>query len=320
MPGETPLVFWFAFNAVVLSLLALDLFLFHRNPHPVSGREAALWSAFWILLSLGLNVLIWKAMGPTLALEFLTGYLIEVSLSVDNIFVFVLIFGYFRVPAAYQHRVLFWGIVGALVMRGMMIWLGVTLIENFAWMFYVFGAFLVFTGIKMATSGGESVDPEHNPLVRLCCRLFPMSKTYAGGNFVVREGSRTMLTPLALVLVMVESTDLLFALDSIPAIVAITQHKFIIYTSNVCAILGLRALYFLLAAVVTKFVYLRFGLAAILTFIGIKMLIADFIHLPTEVALGAVAACLLLSVAASLLFPPGKEDVPRSPGTKGAEE
>lgn len=306
---ETPLIFWIVFNGAVIFLLAVDLFLFHRQPHALSAREAAFWSLFWIGLSVGFNILVWKWRGPQIGLEFLTGYLIEYSLSVDNIFVFVLIFSYFKVPAEFQHRVLFWGIIGALVMRGLMIWLGVSLIEAFHWVLYIFGLFLVVTGLRMLRESEDSVDPEHNPMVRLCCHLFPMKRTYQGASFVISEGGRWFLTPLALVLVMVESTDLVFALDSIPAVIAITKHPFIIYTSNVCAILGLRSLYFLLAGCVQKFVYLRYALAAILTFIGVKMLIAEWVHIPNPLALGIVALCLIAAGVASFLYPPKLPEV-----------
>lgn len=308
---ETPLVFWVAFNGVVLLLLAVDLFVFHRHAHAVSTREAAIWTSVWVTLSLLFNAFVWRWKGPATGLEFLTGYLVEYALSVDNIFVFVLIFAFFKVPAAFQHRVLFWGIIGALVMRGLMIWLGVTLIDSFHWMLYLFGAFLIFTGIKMAVQEDNNVEPEHNPLVKVCRRFFPITAAYEGARFAVRHQGRLMLTPLAIVLVMVESTDLLFALDSIPAIIAITEDPFIIYTSNVCAILGLRSLYFLLASVVHKFVYLKYGLAAILTFIGLKMVTADLVTakfgspVPTGYSLGFIAVCLVVSILASVWFRPG---------------
>jgi tellurite resistance protein TerC len=311
---ETPLIFWVAFNVVVLCLLAVDLFVFHRHAHAVTSREAAVWTSVWVTLSLLFNAFVWQWKGPQVGIEFLTGYLVEYALSVDNIFVFVLVFAYFKVPGKYQHRVLFWGIIGALVMRGLMIWLGVTLVESFHWMLYLFGAFLIFTGIRMAVQKDDHVDPEHNPLVGLCRRLFPITPRYEGARFAVKRDGRILLTPLAIVLVMVESTDLLFALDSIPAIIAITEDPFIIYTSNVCAILGLRSLYFLLASVVHKFVYLKYGLAAILTFIGLKMVTADFVEayfggpIPTVFSLGFIALCLVASVCGSIWFGP-RDDV-----------
>ena len=298
---HTPLIFWIVFNAVVLFLLALDLLVFHRKAQEVSMKEATAWSIFWVGLSLAFNALLWWWKGPETATEFLTGYLVEYSLSVDNIFVFVLVFSYFKVPPAYQHRVLFWGIIGALIMRGIMIWAGVAMITHFHWMLYLFGAFLIFTGIKMAFGGGEEIEPAHNPFVRLMRRCFPVTEDYVGSRFTTRRDGRFMLTPLAVVLVMVESTDLLFALDSIPAIIAITLDPFIIYTSNVCAILGLRSLYFLLAGVVQLFVYLRIGLAAILVFIGMKMVLSDIIHIPTNWSLAFVAFCLAVSISASVV-------------------
>jgi tellurite resistance protein TerC len=308
---DTPLQFWIAFNCVVLALLALDLFVFHRKAHAVSGLEAAIWSGVWVVLSLCFNGLVWHWKGPAQALDFFTGYVIEYSLSVDNIFVFILIFSYFRVKPEHQHRVLFWGILGALIMRGIMIWVGVTLIVMFHWMLYLFGAFLVFTGIKMFVHNDEEeIDPEHNPIVRLCTRWFSVSRVTPGPHFTTVQDGRRMLTPLAIVLVMVESTDLLFALDSIPAILAITQDPFIVYTSNVCAILGLRSLYFLLARAMAQFRYLRIGLAAILTFIGLKMLVADWFHISTPVSLGIVAFCLLLAVLASILRPQAAPELP----------
>jgi tellurite resistance protein TerC len=305
---QTGIEFWIAFNATVLLLLALDLFVFHRTAHRVTVGEAALWTSVWVLLSLAFNLLVWHWKGPEKAVEFLTGYLIEYALSVDNIFVFVLIFSYFRVRAEHQHRVLFWGILGALVMRGIMIAAGISLVNAFHWMLYLFGAFLVFTGVKMLVHKEEELDPERNPLLRFVCRFMPVAREYSGANFVVIQEGRTMLTPLALVLVMVESTDLLFAVDSIPAIIAITRDTFIVYTSNICAILGLRSLYFLLASVVDKFIYLRFGLAVILAFIGLKMIVADFFEIPTALSLAFVGASLGLSIAVSMLFP--KRELP----------
>jgi tellurite resistance protein TerC len=240
-------------------------------------------------------------MGPAKALEFLTGYLIEYSLSVDNIFVFVLVFSYFAVPAAYQHCVLFWGILSALVLRGVMIAVGVAFIQSFHWALYLFGAFLLFTGIKMLFSRRKALDIEKNPLIRLVRRVLPVSDTYNGARFSVRRGGRLLLTPLAMVLIMVEATDVLFAVDSIPAIFGVTHDPFIVYTSNVCAILGLRSLYFLLAGVVHKFVYLKPALAIILSFIGTKMLLADVYHVPTAASLGVVGLVLLTAIGLSLL-------------------
>ena len=297
---HTNLWFWVAFNAAVLCMLAIDLFGFQRKAHAPSTKEAAIWTAVWVALSLGFNALIWSWQGNAKALEFLTGYLVEYSLSVDNIFVFVLVFSYFAVPAAYQHRVLFWGIFSALILRGVMIGIGVAFVERFHWALYLFGVFLLFTGIKMFFSEKKAVDITRNPLIRLVRRLLPVSDIYHGGRFTVLRDGRRLLTPLALVLIMIEITDVLFAIDSIPAIFGITRDPFIVYTSNVCAILGLRSLYFLLAGVVHKFVYLKPALAIILSFIGAKMLVADIYHISTAASLGVVGLVLLAATGLSL--------------------
>jgi len=300
---------WVGFNAFVLALLALDLGVFHREAHEVSVREAAVWSAVWVSISLGFDYLVYRYMGPQAGLEFLTGYLIEKALSVDNIFVFVLIFGYFGVPQKYQHRVLFWGILGALLMRGTMIGAGALLIQRFDWILYIFGAFLVFTGIRMARQDQARIEPDTNPVLRLVRRYLPVTTAYHGQHFFVREPAgkegrlRLVATPLFVVLVLVETTDLIFAVDSIPAIFAITRDPFIVYTSNILAILGLRSLYFLLAGIIHRFHYLQFGLSVVLVFIGVKMLVADVFHVPTAVSLGVIAAVLGTSVAVSLLRP-----------------
>ena len=307
---------WVGFNAFVLAMLALDLGVFHRKAHVVSVKEAAIWSTVWVALSLAFGLGVYLIMGPQAGLEFLTGYLIEKALSIDNIFVFVLIFSYFAVPAKYQHRVLFWGILGALLMRGAMIGAGAILIDRFDWILYIFGAFLVVTGIRMARQDEQKIEPEANPALKLVRRFLPVKPTYHGQRFFVREAVeggriRTFATPLFIVLVLVETTDLIFAVDSIPAIFAITQDPFLVYTSNILAILGLRALYFLLAGVIQKFHYLQLGLAVVLAFIGVKMLIIDVVHVPTAVSLGVVAGVLALSVVASLLFPKhAKEKAP----------
>ena len=310
---------WVGFNVFVLILLALDLGVFHRKAHAVSMREATIWSVIWISLSMLFNLGIyffWHDLAPTspysngdAALAFFTGYLIEKSLSVDNIFVFVLIFSYFRVPDKYQHRVLFWGILGALVMRAALILLGAALIKEFHWVIWIFGAFLIFTGIRMAFHKDEELHPENNPLVKGLKRFMPVTQDYRGASFFVREAGKLMATPLLLVLLIVESTDLVFAVDSIPAIFAVTEDPFIVYTSNVFAILGLRSLYFLLAGVMHKFHYLKLGLSAVLTFVGVKMLLPDLSELvigvsyniPTWLSLGVVAAILAVAVVASLL-------------------
>jgi tellurite resistance protein TerC len=298
---------WLGFTAFILLMLAIDLGVFHRKAHVVSVREASAWTCVWVALALAFNYGVYSYMGPQAGLEFLTGYLVEKALSVDNIFVFVLIFSYFQVAPKYQHRVLFWGILGALVMRGAMIGAGAVLILRFHWIIYVFGAFLVFTGIRMALVRETSIDVEHNPVVRLVRRFLPISNSYHGQDFFVRQrvGERFhyMGTPLFVVLVLVETTDLVFAVDSIPAIFAVTRDPFIVYTSNIFAILGLRAMYFLLAGVIHRFHHLKPGLAVILAFVGVKMLLSDVYKLQIGVSLGVIASILAISVAASLLFP-----------------
>src|SRR5574339_687787 len=301
---------WIGFNAFVLFMLALDLGVFHRHSHVVSTREAAIWSVVWISLSMAFNVglyFFWDVISPAseytnseASLAFFTGYLIEKSLSVDNIFVFVLIFTYFAVPAASQHRVLFWGIIGALLMRGTLIAVGATLLKEFHWIIYIFGAFLIFTGIKMALHRNEEIHPENNPLVKLLRRIMPVTENYEGENFFIRRAGKLIATPLLLVLLMVESTDLIFAVDSIPAIFAVTNDPFIVYTSNVFAILGLRSLYFLLSNVMNKFRYLKIGLAFVLTFVSVKMVLVDLYKIPVCISLGVIASILAISVLASL--------------------
>jgi tellurite resistance protein TerC len=307
---DTPIWLWIGFNLFVLAMLALDLGVFHRQAHAVSGKEALAWSLVWISLALAFNGVIyfyWDRMAPTstytnseAALAFLTGYLIEKSLSVDNIFVFILIFSFFRVPAAYQHRVLFWGILGALIMRGTLIAVGAALLEQFHWIIYIFGAFLIFTGVRMALQRDENVQPDKNPVVKFFRRFMPVTENFEKDQFFVRRLGRVMATPLFLILLVVESTDLIFAVDSIPAIFAVTQDPFLAYTSNVFAILGLRALYFLLADVMDTFQYLKFGVSAVLVFIGIKMVIVDFYEIPIGLSLGVVAGILTISILASL--------------------
>lgn len=294
---------WIVFGVVVGGMLVLDLGVFHRKAHVVSLREALAWSVAWIALALIFNVGIYYVSGEEKALEFLTGYLIEKSLSVDNVFVFLMIFSYFVVPAPYHHRVLFWGILGALIMRAIFIALGVTLLNAFHWMIYLFGAFLVLTGIKMLLLGERRIEPERNPVLRLFRRIVPVTPTYEGQRFLVRQGGLVAATPLALVLIVVETTDVIFALDSIPAILAITRDPFIVYTSNVFAILGLRALYFLLAGIMEIFRYLKVGLSFVLMFVGIKMMVADMYKVPIGASLAIVAGILAASVIASLLLP-----------------
>lgn len=309
----TNIWFWIGFNALVLVLLALDLGVFHRKDHAVGMKEAAIWTVVWISLALVFNAAIYFYAGPEPALQFLTGYLIEKSLSVDNIFVFVVLFSYFNVPSIYQHRVLFWGILGALIMRGILIGVGAFLITTFHWIIYVFGAFLVFTGIRMGMQKDEHVDVEANPLVNLLRRFIPVTQTYHGHDFFVRQAGKLFATPLFVVLIIVETTDLVFALDSIPAIFAVTTDPFLVYTSNVFAILGLRSLYFLLADVVTKFRFLQTGLSAILVFVGVKMLIVDIYHVPIVASLIVIATILTVSIVASLVFPEKSETEIESP-------
>lgn len=305
---DTSLPIWIAFNIFVVCMLALDLLVFHRHAHVVKVKEALLFSAFWIALALAFNVVIWWWQGPEVALQFFTGYLIEKSLSIDNLFVFLLIFSYFAVPSIYQHRVLFWGVLGALVMRFVFIVAGAALLARFHWLIYVFGVFLIFTGLRMARKGDEEIHPEKNPVVNFVRRLMPVTPDYQGGRFFIRDMGRLMATPLFIVLVMVETTDVIFALDSIPAIFAITTDPFIVYTSNVFAILGLRSLFFALAGVMVMFHYLKLGLSAVLTFIGAKMVLVDFLHIPIGISLLIIAGILIASVVASLIWPQNTDD------------
>jgi TerC family integral membrane protein len=313
-----PLWVWVAFNLCVLAILAIDLGIFHRQAHEVSVREAAAWTATWITLSLCFNAGIYHFLGAKAGLEFLTGYLIEQALSVDNIFVFVLIFTYFSVPARYQHRILFWGILGALIMRGTMIGVGTVLIHRFEWILYIFGAFLVFTGIRMALVEEKGIDVDANPVMTLMRRVLPISNRYSGQKFFVRDAGKLIATPLFAVLVLVETTDVVFAVDSIPAIFAVTTDPFLVYTSNVCAILGLRSLYFLLAGIVDKFRFLQLGLSIVLVFVGAKMLLADVYKIPVGVSLGVVAGILIVAIVGSLLLPKAAElRLPHDPSQPG---
>lgn len=300
---EIHLIHWIAFLAFVFLLLALDLGVFHRKSHAVKIKEALIWSAVWITLALVFNYFIYLYMGKVKALEFLAGYLIEKSLSVDNLFVFIMLFGYFNVEPKYQHKVLFWGILGALIMRAIFIFAGVALLNNFHWLIYIFGAFLVFTGIKMLSSEEGKVEPDKNILVRIFKKFFPVTSDMRGGKFFVRENSKFFATPLFIVLIVVEFTDLIFAVDSIPAILAISNDTFIIFTSNVFAILGLRALYFALAGITQYFHYLKYGLAAILAFVGMKMIISGYYKVPITWSLAIIFGILLISVLASVLHP-----------------
>lgn len=295
-----PLWFWIAFHIGVFIVLAIDLVGFNRKAHIVSIREATIWSIVWVLLSLSFNLLVWRLKGPQAALDFFTGYLIEYSLSVDNIFVFVLIFTYFQVRRKYQHRVLVWGIIGALVMRGLMIWLGVALVARFHWILYVFGAFLLITGIRMLVSKGEEIDLESNFVLKLCRRWMRVTPEYHEQKFIVKKDGQWMLTPLALVIVVINIMDLVFAVDSIPAVFAITQDEFIIYTSNICAILGLRSLYFVLAHIIDRFIYLKTGLALVLGFVGLKMITADVYHIPNWASLAIIVTTLTITIYLSM--------------------
>jgi tellurite resistance protein TerC len=291
---------WAAFVGLILGLLALDLFVFHREAHEVSFREATKFSIFWIALGLAFGAFVFVVWGPTAGGEYLAGYLIEKALSVDNIFVFALIFSYFGVPGRYQHRVLFWGIIGALVFRAIFITAGIALLTYFHWVIYVFGAFLVYTGIKMARHDGEEVHPERNPALLLFRRFVPTTPTYEGQSLVVRRNGKLMATPLMAVLVLIETTDVIFAVDSIPAILAITREPFLVFTSNAFAILGLRALYFMLAAMIARFVYLKIGLSFVLVFVGVKMLASEVYHFPIWASLTVIAVAITVSVVVSL--------------------
>ena len=297
------LLLWVVFNVFVLGMLALDLLVFHRKAHAVSLHEALFWSVVWIALGLLFNLGIYSLWGPEKALEFLAGYLIEKSLSVDNIFVFIMIFSYFGIPAIYQHRILFWGILGALIMRAFFIASGAALLSAFHWIIYVFGGFLIITGIKMFRAGEEKIEPEKNPAVRLLRRWMPITVEFHGQSFFVRIDQRLWATPLFVVLLVIETTDVIFAVDSIPAIFAITLDPFIVYTSNIFAILGLRALYFLLAGIMDMFRYLKLGLSFVLCFVGLKMMLVDFYKIPIGVSLGVVAGILAVSILASIVVP-----------------
>ncbi len=299
----TPLL-WVGFNVFVIAMLALDLGVFHRHAHKVSMREALLWSAVWIGMALVFNGIIYLSFGRTHALEFLTGYLIEKALSVDNLFVFLVVFSYFNVPDKYQHRILFWGIVGALVMRAIFIIVGAALLTAFHWLIYVFGGFLVVTGYKLLTQKESEVMPEKNPVLKLCRKFFPVAGGDQGGRFIVKVNGKKHITIWLLVLAVVETTDVIFALDSIPAIFAVTRDPFIVYTSNIFAILGLRALFFLLAGAMNQFTYLKVGLGLVLVFVGGKMLVSSHYHVPIALSLAVVAGLIGGSIVASLVFKP----------------
>jgi tellurite resistance protein TerC len=311
----TPML-WIGFSLFVLAMLALDLGVFHRTAHEVRTREALVWTAVWIALALVFNLGIYRFYGSERALEFLTGYLIEKALSVDNIFVFLILFTTFSVPVKLQHRVLFWGILSALVMRALFIFAGAALLHRFHWVAYIFGAFLVFTGVKLLLQRrGHTVDPRRNPLFRLFRSLVPATDRYDSGHFITVENGRRLATPLLLVLVAIEATDIVFAVDSIPAVFAVTKEPFIVYTSNVFAMLGLRALYFAVAPLLTKFRYLKEGLSLVLVFVGGKMLLADVYEVPIFVSLAVIAALLAGAIVASIVRPEsaGGEDRSRGP-------
>ena len=306
---ETPIIFWIIFNAFVLIMLAIDLGVFQRKVHEVSVKEALIWTFVWIFLALIFNVIIYFWRGQQQALEYFTGYLVEKALSIDNIFVFIMIFTYFQIPAKYQHKILFWGILGALIMRVIFIFAGVALLEKFHFTIYIFGALLIFTGIKMFNHSNLKINPDKNPVLMFIKKFIPVSPTLHEDNFFTRIDGRRYATPLFLVLILIETTDLIFAVDSIPAILAITQDHFIVYTSNVFAILGLRSLYFALAGVVHRFWLLSYGLAIVLVFVGIKMILIDFYKIPIEWSLLFIAAIISASIFLSFKFKNKKSSV-----------
>jgi len=299
---STQEMMWLAFGSVIAVMFILDLFVFNKKSHEIKFREALTWTVVWVGLAMAFNVGVWYFLGPAKALEFFTGYVIEESLSVDNLFVFIMIFSYFHVSRAQQPKILKWGIIGALVMRGIFIVLGIELIERFHWMVYIFGAILIYTGFKMAFGGDEKVEPEKNPLVRLVRRFMPITKRIRGDRFFIRRRGIWAATPLFLTLIVVESSDLIFAVDSIPAVLAVTHDPFIVYSSNVFAIMGLRSLYYLLAHVMEMFVYLKLGVSCILAFVGAKMLLVDIVEIPLLLSLGVIIGTLTISILTSVLI------------------
>ena len=305
---QTPWTFWLGFNLFVLLMLVLDLGVFHRKSHQIKFKEALGWSVFWIALAFAFAVLVAFWQGRQTALEFVTGYVVEESLSVDNLFVFLVLFRYFKVDPEYQHKVLFWGIVGALISRGTFILVGVQAIQRWHWIIYVFGAFLIFKGITMLRSEGSDIEPEKNFILRFLRKFIPVTDSYESGKFFVRRDAKSYATPLFIVLLVVELTDVAFATDSIPAILAITKNAFIVYTSNVFAIMGLRSLFFALAGLMDVFHHLHYGLSALLVFIGMKMLLSEHYPIPIHIALGVVAGILIASIAASLIVPKKKAE------------
>ncbi|MFA6949670.1 MAG: TerC family protein [Lentimicrobiaceae bacterium] len=300
---------WCGFGLVVIIMLVIDLGVFNRKAHVVEIKEALIWTAVWITLALLFNYVIYLFMGKEKALEYLAGYLIEKSLSVDNLFVFIMLFGYFNVDPKYQHEVLFWGIIGALIMRAIFIFTGVALIEKFHWLIFLFGGFLVYTGITMLKPQKTDIDPDKNPLVRLFTRFFPVTPDMHGGKFFVKINKKLFATPLFIALLVIEFSDVIFAVDSIPAIFGVSKDVFIIFTSNVFAILGLRSLYFALAGMTKYFYYLKYGLAAILSFVGIKMIISEYFKIPIFTSLLVIFGVLIISIVASMIFPQ-KETIP----------
>lgn len=309
MPSH--LIPWVLFTLFIVAMLAIDLGIFNRKDHEVKVKEALVWSGVWVGLSLVFNIGVYFWKGQETAIQFFTGYVIEKSLSVDNIFVFLQVFTYFSVPAIYQHKILFWGVLGAIIMRAIFIAAGIALISKFHWIIYVFGVFLVFTGIKMVFSKNKGVHPEKNPFIRLLRRFMPISNDYKSGKFFIRINGIIYATPLVAVLLVIETTDVIFAVDSIPAILAITTDPFIVFSSNLFAIMGLRSLFFAIAGVVRRFHYVHYGLAAILVLVGAKMLVSDFYKLPSAAALAVVAAILSLSMIASMLWPRRGENTDR---------
>ncbi|MBI2871434.1 MAG: TerC family protein [Candidatus Omnitrophica bacterium] len=297
---------WVAFHVLILTLLAFDLLYFQKKPREIRIREAVLWSVFWIILSLLFNGWIYISKGSDAALKFLTGYILEKSLSVDNLFVFLLIFSHFRIPSVYQHKILFWGILGALITRITFILCGVAIIEAFEWVLYILGAVLIWAGARLLFEKDKEVEPEKGFLLKLFRRLLPITPGLEGGRFLVKKGGRIMATPLLVTLVVIETTDIVFAIDSIPAVLAIARDPFIVYTSNIFAILGMRALFFALAGAMQLFHHLHYGLGAILIFVGIKMATEGLLHIPVAIALAVVVVILTLSIAASLIFPDRK--------------
>ena len=304
---------WLAFAGIITFMLVLDLGVFHKKSHKVSIKESLAWTGVWICLAMLFNAWVYHKMGQQKGLEFLTGYIIEKSLSVDNIFVISLIFTYFRVPPQYQHRVLFWGVLGALVFRIIFIFAGVALIQKFNWMIYVFGGFLVFTGLKMLREEEKTLEIEANPMIQFVKRFWKISPSFDGEHFRTTHNGIRMFTPLFLVLVMIETTDIIFAVDSIPAILAITPDPYIVFTSNVFAILGLRSLYFALNGIMEMFEYINYALAGILSFVGVKMIISSWYHVPTIVSIGVIFTLLIASIVASIYFPKKNKKVPRAP-------